>query len=129
MTKGLSCPYGHNNLISSLSSADRELIEPEFTPVDLNKGFVLEEAGAPINLVYFPTSGVGSTVASTTNGRCIEVGLFGLEGMSGTTVVLHGSHSTYKTFMQVGGKGMSIRADTLFDLCLTSALMGPNSGI
>jgi len=116
MSKGLSCPYGQSNLISTLSSADRALIEPQLKPVDLARETVLEEADTPIRRVYFLISGVGSTVASTRNGSSIEVGLFGLEGMSGTAVVMQSGHSTHKTFMQVGGDGLCIEADSLRDL-------------
>ncbi|MGB3245689.1 MAG: Crp/Fnr family transcriptional regulator [Sulfitobacter sp.] len=116
MIKGLSCPYGQSNLVSTLSGADRKLIEPHLTPVDLDRGMVLEEADAPIKLVYFLNSGVGSTVAATTNGRGIEVGLFGLEGMSGSAIAMHDRHSTYETFMQIGGTGQSIEPDKLIEL-------------
>ena len=120
MTKGLVCPYGQNNLISTLSDADRSLIEPHLTPVQLGKGVVLEEPDTPIKQVHFLMSGVGSTVASDKNGRRIEVGLFGLEGMSGTPVVMHSGFSAHMTFMQIGGDGLAIEADSLRDLMQNS---------
>ena len=116
MTKGLSCPFGQNNLIHTLSSADRALIEPHLAPVKMGKGFVLEEPNKPVRLAYFPTSGVGSTVAFSKSGRRIEVGLFGCEGMSATAVVLQTAQSSHETFMQVGGAGLAIEADRLRDL-------------
>lgn len=116
MIKGLSCPNGQNNLITTLSSADRALIEPHLKRVTLNKDTVLEELNTPVRLVYFLTSGVGSTVASSQAKHHIEVGLFGYEGMSGTAVVMHSGHSPYKTFMQIGGAGLTIATDKLQDL-------------
>jgi len=116
MRKGLSCPYGQNNLIYTLSSADRALIEPELKPVKLPKGMMLEEPGKPVDLVYFPKTGVGSTVAVARNDRRIEVGLFGCDGMSGTAIVLQSDHASNETFMQIAGDGFSIEPDTLREL-------------
>lgn len=116
MAKGLACPSGQNNLISTLSSADRALIEPYLKSVKLDKETILESPNGPISHVYFLTSGVGSTVASSKTGRRIEVGLFGLEGMSGTAVVMQSGYSFHKTFMQIGGEGLALESDILQDL-------------
>ena len=113
MAKGLSRLVGQNNLIFTMSSADRGLIVPHLKPVKLAKGKVLEEPNKPISLVYFLNSGVGSTVAFSKNGRRIEVGLFGHEGMSGTAIVMQGGHTSHETFMQIPGEGVVIEADRL----------------
>ncbi|SHF88531.1 hypothetical protein SAMN05444339_11837 [Loktanella atrilutea] len=65
MVRRLTCPLSQNNLIYTLSSDDRALIEPHLKQVVLERGFVLEEPDQAIDLVYFPTSGVGSTVVFT----------------------------------------------------------------
>ncbi|WP_246107436.1 Crp/Fnr family transcriptional regulator [Puniceibacterium confluentis] len=116
MIKEHSSPYGQSNLILTLSSIDRNLIEPHLKPVALDKGTVLEDANTPIKTVYFLTSGIGSTVASTKKGRSVEVGLFGYEGMSGTAIVTQGEYSSLSSFMQIGGKGLTIEADRLLEL-------------
>lgn len=116
LIKGFTPPTSENNLIHTMSSADRELIEPHLTPVKLPKRMVLEEPGEPISRVYFLRSGVGSTVAMIENGRPIEVGLFGHEGMSGTAIVMQSEYSTQRTFMQIAGDGWSIDAKRLRDL-------------
>lgn len=92
------------------------MIGPHLESVKLSRGAVLDKANMLTTRVYFLTSGVGSTVASSKNGRHIEVGLFGLEGMSGSTVVLQAGQSSDKSFMQIGGEGLMIEADRLQDL-------------
>lgn len=82
---------------------------------------VLEEAGEPIVQVYFPRTGVGSTVAISENGRMIEVGLFGHEGMSGTAVVMQSGYSSQRTFMQISGDGFSVDANIVRVLLEQSA--------
>lgn len=87
------------------------------------KGVSLEEPGEPIRRVYFPRTGVGSTVAMIENGRPIEVGLFGHEGMSGTAIVMQSEYSTQRTFMQIAGDGWSIDAKRLRDLLEQSSTL------
>lgn len=116
MPKGLICPFGQNNLIHTLSGADRALIEPHLKPVRLDRETVLEVPDEPFELAYFLTSGVGSTVAFSKKGRRIEVGLFGCDGMSATPVVLQTAYSSHETFMQISGAGLAIEADRLRDL-------------
>ena len=79
-------------------------------------GMTLEAPETPIELVYFPKSGVGSTVTFSNNGRRIETGLFGYEGMSGTAAILQTGYTSNETFMQVAGEGLVIEPDRLQDL-------------
>ncbi|MFG6638183.1 Crp/Fnr family transcriptional regulator [Sulfitobacter sp. 1A12126] len=121
MTKSLSsCPSGQNNLLRTLSDDDRAMVSPHLKRVPLNKGTFLEEANTPLDIIYFPVSGVGSTVAFSKGGRRIEVGLFGREGMSGSAIVLQGKQSSNETFMQVGGEGFALEAEKLSELMAQS---------
>ena len=113
MPKCLSCPLGQNNLIVTMSDADRASIERHLTPVELERSCVLEHPGEPIRQVFFPIAGVGSTIAVGRDGRRIEVGLFGREGMSGTAVLLDGDTTPHETFMQISGHGLAIASDRL----------------
>ncbi|RKF12735.1 Crp/Fnr family transcriptional regulator [Roseovarius spongiae] len=81
----------------------------------------LERAGQPIERAYFPRSGVGSTVVQGGNGRQIEVGLFGCDGMSGIASILQSRYAINDTFIQIEGDGLAIDADRLADLLGQSA--------
>lgn len=81
MAISLSCPRGQNNLLHTLSTDDHALIAPHLDHVQLSKGTVLEEANTTLDMIYFPVSGLGSTVAVSKSGRRAEVGLFGRDGM------------------------------------------------
>lgn len=116
MPRRLPCQFGQNNLLFTLSRDDRALIEPNLKPVTLDRGTVLEEPGKPVQYACFIRSGVGSTVATNGDGRQVEVGLFGCEGMSGTAAVLQADRSPNQTFMQVAGHGDSIRTEILREL-------------
>ncbi|MCR8826358.1 Crp/Fnr family transcriptional regulator [Pseudosulfitobacter koreensis] len=123
MPKRLICPFGQNNLLHTLSAADRTLIEPHLQHVDMDRRMVMEGPNKPVEHIYFLKSGVGSTVASSESGRRIEVGLFGCEGMSGTSVVLQTAHSSFEVFMQISGEGFAIEADKMRGLLEQSPSM------
>ena len=116
MLRKLPRPLGQNSLICTLPGSDRALIEPHLKPVTLTAAEVLEQANTRVNSVYFLISGIGSTVTYGKNGHYAEVGLFGFEGMSGLSVVMHGEQSPQETFMQHAGAGLAIEAGRLRDL-------------
>ncbi len=63
-----------NRLLSSLSQDDFTLLEPMLERVPLPLRHILIEANQPIQHVYFPESGISSTIADTDEGK-IEVAL------------------------------------------------------
>ena len=101
-----------NRLLAALSPADLNLLRPYLTPVALQLRQELEKPNRPIKDVYFIDTGIASVVA-VQNGKLVEVGLIGCEGMSGTSVVLGGQSSPHSTYLQVAGDGQHISADAL----------------
>jgi CRP-like cAMP-binding protein len=100
-----------NRLLASLSSQDRELLEPDLEAVDLPFRRSLARRNRRIEHVYFVDTGLASIVADSP--QPIEVGLIGREGMSSVGVLLGSDRSTQDIYMQVAGAGRRIRADIL----------------
>lgn len=98
-----------NRLLSALSQDDFALLEPMLERVPLPLRHILIEANQPIQHVYFPESGIISTLADTEEGK-IETGLIGREGMVGVPVIL-GVDQTPHSFM-VQGVGEALRIST-----------------
>lgn len=67
------------------------------------RGAVLSAANKQLDHVYFPESGVTSIVTVGETGKRTEVGLFGREGMSGSSLVLGTDRTPLETFVQIGG--------------------------
>ena len=111
-TRAASTTKPRNRLLAALSSADLNLLRPYLTPVALKLRQDLEKPNRPIKDVYFIETGIASVVA-VQNGKLVEVGLIGCEGMSGTSVVLGGHSSPHSTYLQVAGDGQHISADAL----------------
>jgi len=74
---------------------------------------VLHELDAPIEDVCFITDGVASVVNEPESGDVVEVVTIGMEGMTGFPVLLGASSMPSRTYMQVPGAGVRIRAAAL----------------
>lgn len=92
-----------------MSADDFELLNPHLQGVDLPVRIVLEEPNTPFEWAYFPEPSLASVVAITTKGEKIEVGLFGPEGMSATSILQGADRSPLETFMQVAGVAYAFR--------------------
>jgi CRP-like cAMP-binding protein len=109
-----------NELLKSLSQEDFELLKASLRHVELAIKTGLEEAGEPIQDVYFPEWGIASVVATMTGNRQIEVGIIGRDGMTGMTVVLGDSTPPNETYIQVASAGSKMPADKLRSAMLKS---------
>src|SRR5215212_8100097 len=102
-----------NRLLMALSDDYRALLHSSLVLVTLKRGEVIITPNEPIEHVYFPVDCLGSIVAVTRDKRRIEVGLFGREGMSSTSL-LHGTNTTpHENFTQVEGTALRMGADDL----------------
>jgi CRP-like cAMP-binding protein len=114
-----------NRLLRSLSASDRELLEPNLTPVSLRLRQDLERPNKPIELVIFPENAVASVVAVPMRDVEVEVGIIGCEGMSGTAIVAASDRSPHSTYIQVAGKARQISARNLTRALAESRTLRP----
>lgn len=119
MRKTFGRPDDRNLLLSSLSPDLFEAVKPHLNLVRLEQRAALEYPQEQIEQVIFPVSCVGSMVAIGENNRRIEVGLFGFDGMSGTSLVSGAGTSPLEVFIQLPGHGNSIEADAFKELLST----------
>ncbi|MBW6424806.1 Crp/Fnr family transcriptional regulator [Rhizobium sp. XQZ8] len=93
-----------NLLLAHLGEEDRRLLEP-FEPIDVDLRFSIEKAGKPITHVYFPESAVASVVLQAgSSGLAVEMGVTGLEGMTGLPLLYGDDRSALETFIQIPGR-------------------------
>ena len=103
-----------NRLLTALAAEDLLLLTPHLTQVGLDARFSMERPGKPIPFVYFMERGIVSVVACTgQQDRCIEAGLIGLEGVTGTMVILGDDRSPNESYVQVPGSAQRIDSDDL----------------
>jgi len=104
-------PASRNTLLASLSTSDFDLLAPHLESVTLPLRKMLEKRR--IEAIYFPETGFASVVAIRRDGKEVEVGLIGREGMTGLPIVLGNHRSPHAVYIQASGKGHCIPASEL----------------
>ena len=102
-----------NWLLQSLEPKDLDRIAPKLTSARLEVRRNFERPGEKINEICFPETGIVSVVARNHEGRAIEAGLIGREGVTGLAVLLGDSQSPNEAYVQVPGAGQTMLVDDL----------------
>lgn len=107
-----------NMLLQVLPDEERERVAKHCETVLLQQRATLCEADAPIQYVWFPHSGVCSSLVHVENGEAVEVGLIGREGMAGLALALDSSANPFHVIVQVPGSATRINRQSFLDLML-----------
>ncbi len=106
-----------NRLLDLLPADEQRKLLPQLHRVSLDAKFVLYEARAPIDLVYFPITCVLSAVTIMSDGAAIEVATVGNEGLSGLPLLATVATSPHRVFAQIGGDALRIDAAAFNKQC------------
>jgi CRP-like cAMP-binding protein len=109
----LEQPAVRNRLLAALSPDDFSLLAPALMPMRLELKRVLYEPYQPVRTVYFPESGIVSMLAPLEEGRFMEVGLVGREGLVGLTAVLGADSAATQALVQAPGTALQLRSAEL----------------
>jgi CRP-like cAMP-binding protein len=108
-----------NWLLRALPAYEYELLSPHLEPVKLDTGRVVSDVNTPIEHVYFPETGVISSVSVMADGSAVETATIGPEAMAGLAV-FHGVDQTQEhIFVQVPGEGYRVPSATFRSLLPT----------
>ena len=105
-----SVPAPRNKILAALKKADYENLFSQLEPVSLAQGEVVYEAESPINYVYFPETSVFSMLSTMKDGRTVEVGPVGHEGLVGLRLFLGAEISLDQVIVHVAGDARRLRA-------------------
>jgi hypothetical protein len=78
----------NNVILLSLPDEEYSLLRPHLEPADLPQYEILHEPGEKIDYAYFLNEGMTSLVALSHDGRSVEVGIVGKEGMVGMSLMM-----------------------------------------
>jgi CRP-like cAMP-binding protein len=102
-----------NRILLALPEAEYQTLRPWLTSLRLPHHASLHEPGDKIEFVYFPNSGLVSLVVAMKEGKTVEVGVVGSEGLVGTPAAVGLNRSPYRAVVQIAGEGLRIRVDAL----------------
>ncbi len=103
----------HNEILLVLLRAEYEAVSPKLEFVRMKLHQVLHEAGETLKSVYFCDSGMFSILNVMPDGKSVEVGLIGKEGVSGTPVVAGFRTSHTRAVVQAEATAFRMDADAL----------------
>lgn len=105
-----------NVILLSLPDREYRLLRPHLEPADLPQYEILEEPGERIDFTHFLNDGMASLVALSRDGRSVEVGIVGKEGMVGMSLMVGLQRGTFRAIMQMAGSGLRIPSGVFQDI-------------
>jgi CRP-like cAMP-binding protein len=102
-----------NRLLAALQHEEYARLSPHMELVRLKPGKILYNGGDVVRHALFPKAGMICLLSTAENGRTIEVGMIGNEGMSGTPIFLRSDVTPYRVMVQLAGDAIRIRGDVL----------------
>ena len=103
----------NNRILSRASRVDLLDLRQHLRTVELKQGEVLAESRHRLDKVYFPHSGILSSVVELENGWAIESGMIGSDGEFGAAQALNSKVSLHKVTVQVPGRASVVGAEHL----------------
>ena len=102
-----------NSIIASLLAAEYKSLLPMVERVTLERGDVVYRANRKMKAVYFPEDAVVAVVGRLNDGRTVEVGTIGREGMLGLNIFLADIISPDKAVVLLSGAAIKIKSKDL----------------
>jgi CRP-like cAMP-binding protein len=102
-----------NSILAALLATEYRHLLPKLEHVTLKRGDVVYRADQEIHHVYFPEEAVVAMVDRMDDGRTVEVGIIGREGIVGINVFLGGVVTPDKAIVQLAGGAMRMRSKDL----------------
>ncbi|HEV3308711.1 MAG TPA: Crp/Fnr family transcriptional regulator [Candidatus Sulfotelmatobacter sp.] len=109
-----------NLILLALPDKEFNLLRPHLESTDLPQHKILQEPGEKIEFAYFLNDGMVSLVALSHDGRSVEVGIVGKEGMIGMCLTEDLHLEIFRAIMQMSGSGMRIRSQVFQDILLSA---------
>jgi CRP-like cAMP-binding protein len=100
----------NNRLLRGLPARERTLLSTRLEPFDLVVGDLLYRAGEPVRHAILPESGIIALLTSTREGRTIDIGMVGNEGLFGKILMVEAGVSPVSALVRGGGVGSRVEA-------------------
>lgn len=105
--------WNENQILAGLDKPDYQHFFSKLERVSLPVGDLVYEAQDPINHVYFPETAVFSMLATMEDGRTVEVGPVGKEGLVGLRVALGAETTPDRVVVHIAGNALRLTASVL----------------
>jgi CRP-like cAMP-binding protein len=103
----------YNEILLRLPRTEFDMLSAKMEFVRLRSHHLLLEAGHSIQSVHFLNSGIASVLSVMSDGRSVEVGLIGKEGVVGLAVIAGFRRSSTRVLAQTDSTAFRLDADLL----------------
>ncbi|MGC1106994.1 MAG: hypothetical protein WA876_10680, partial [Candidatus Acidiferrales bacterium] len=98
-----------NKILLAMTDVEFHVIRPHLAYVALPSHRRLHEPHQTFRFVYSPNEGLISLVVAMANGKTVEAGIVGSEGVAGLPAVVGLSRGPLREVMQIGGNGFRVK--------------------
>ncbi|MES2500674.1 MAG: Crp/Fnr family transcriptional regulator [Pseudomonadota bacterium] len=102
-----------NHLLDMLLNIKYDRLLPNLELVKLPLGYVLNESGAQMDYVYFPTTSIISLLYVMENGASAEIAVVSKEGVLGISLFMGGDTTPSRAVVQSSGYGYRLKGAIL----------------
>lgn len=102
-----------NRILRALPPATLDRLSPDLECLETVNGQVIDRPGAAVEHLYFVNRGLISLVMSMQDGRTVEVGAVGIEGVTDLNALFETDEAFLDTMVQIPGTVFRIRRDKL----------------
>jgi CRP-like cAMP-binding protein len=102
-----------NSILLSLPDSEFRSVSDSLEHVNFSPHHSLHEPSQDLDFVYFPNGGLISLVVATEDGKTVEAGVVGKEGIVGTPLVVGLRRSPLREIVQIPSDGFRIKAAAL----------------
>ncbi len=105
----------HNRLLLALPRHAFDRLQPLLEPLETTRGQEIDRVDGVIDDLYFVDRGLVSMVKTTHDGRSVEVGAIGVEGVTDPIALFGIDRAVLETIVQIPGSAFRIRREALRD--------------
>ena len=113
-------PVG-NRILLALPEAEFSALQPHLEYAQLQYHQSLHESAEKIEYAYFLNKGMVSLVVVTSDGRSVEVGIVGKEGVVGGNLAVGLDKSPYRAVVQIPGDAFRVKSEVLLSVLDSAA--------
>ncbi len=100
-----------NRILDGLSAESLNRIKPTLEPMSLERGQVLAKRNEGLRHVYFVNRGIVSVVKTMADGRSVEIGAIGIEGVTSALALIGSERTILEAVVQIPGSAFRMSRD------------------
>ncbi|MGA8619689.1 MAG: Crp/Fnr family transcriptional regulator [Candidatus Sulfotelmatobacter sp.] len=112
-----------NQILLALPRNEYQVVVPQLEFVRLKPRHLLHEAGDTLKSAYFCNTGMISILSVLSDGKCVEVGLVGKEGLVGLPLVAGFRAASTRAIVQIEATAFRVSADALTEMLRTCPVL------